>query len=154
MMLSHTTTIAGRWAALLMATCAPWSAAESSGTWRCGNTYTDQPCEGGRLIDVDDTRDAGQKRDADDTIRDAHAAAHRMEGDRRRLEAAGAGTRPVLIDNASRNEVERPMTSGKDSAATHRKGKREVLHASMPAAADAAPKKKRSKKAEKKKSGV
>ncbi|SCK39618.1 hypothetical protein VAR608DRAFT_3715 [Variovorax sp. HW608] len=148
MKLSHTTTIAGRCAALLMATYSPWSAvaAEGGGIWRCGNTYTDQPCKGGRLIDVDDTRDARQKRDADDTIRDAHTAAHRMEGDRRRLEAAGAGNRPAVIDNAPRN-----MTPGRDSAP--RKGKKEVLYASMQTGQDAVPKKKKSKKAEKKNSG-
>jgi hypothetical protein len=157
MKLSHTTTIAGRCAALLMATYSPWSAvaAEGGGIWRCGNTYTDQPCQGGRLIDVDDSRDARQKRDADDAIRDAHTAAHRMEGDRRRLEAAGAGNRPVLIDNAPRNEVARPITAGKDPATRPRKGKKEALYASVPTAGDAAPtKKKKSKKAEKKKSGV
>lgn len=154
MKLSHTTTIAARCAALLMATCIPWSAAAGdSGTWRCGNAYTDQPCKGGRLVEVDDARDARQKRDADDTIRDAHTAANRMEGDRRRLEATGARNRPVIIDNAPRNDVDRQMVSGKDSAATLRKGRKEVLYTSMQTGDDAAPKRKKSKKAEKKKSG-
>lgn len=152
---SHTTTIAARCAALLMATCIPWSAvaADGSGTWRCGNAYTDQPCKGGRRVDVDDARDARQKRDADDTIRDAHATAGRMEGDRRRLEATGARNRPIVIDNAPRNDADRPTTSGKDAAGTLRKGRKEVLYASMQTGEEAAPKKKKSKKAEKKKSG-
>ncbi|WP_431273926.1 hypothetical protein ACQ858_17680 [Variovorax ureilyticus] len=138
-----------------MATCIPWSAvaADGGGTWRCGNTYTDQPCKGGRLIDVDDRRDARQKRDADDIVRDAHTAASRMEDDRRRLEATGARNQPVVIDNAPRNDVDRQMTSGKDSAATLRKGRKEVLYASTQTGDSAAPKRKKSKKAEKKKSG-
>ncbi|SEA78844.1 hypothetical protein [Variovorax sp. YR216] len=152
---SHTTTITARCAALLMATCIPWSAvaAEGGGTWRCGNAYTDQPCKNGRLVEVDDARDASQKRAADDTIRGAHAAANRMEGDRRRLEATGARNRPILIDNSPvQDGGERKTSASKDSPEKLRKGKKEVLYTSMQTGQDAESTKK-SKKAKKKKSG-
>jgi hypothetical protein len=155
MKLSHTTTTTARSAALLMAACIPWSAvaAEGGGTWRCGNTYADQPCENGRRIEVDDPRDASQKRAADDTIRDAHAAANRMEGDRRRIEAAGARNRPSLIDNSPQQDgAQRKTGARKDSSERLRRGKKEVLYASMQTGQDAGSAKK-SKKAKMKKSG-
>ncbi|MBO9515274.1 MAG: hypothetical protein J7549_14250 [Variovorax sp.] len=129
MKLSHTTPIA---AALLMAAFAPWSAvaAEGSGTWRCGNTYTDQPCKGGQRIEVDDTRDARQKHDADDSIREAHSAASRMEADRRRLEADGARNRPALIENTARQDVAPQGAAGKKTAAKTRRSQKETLYAS------------------------
>ncbi|MEJ8815152.1 hypothetical protein WKW77_29045 [Variovorax ureilyticus] len=150
MKLSHTPKTTARCAALLMATCIPWSAvaAEGGGTWRCGNTYTDQPCRNGRLVEVDDARDPSHRRAADETIRDAHAAANRMEGDRRRLEAAGARNRPILIDNSpGRDGAER-----KSAPEKLRKGKKDVLYTSMQTGQDAESTKK-TKKAKKKKSG-
>src|SRR5690349_8309298 len=120
MKLSHTTTITARCAALLMAASIPRVAvaADGGGTWRCGNTYTDQPCMGGRLVEVDDVRDAGQKRQSDDTIRDAQAAANRMEGDRRKLEATGARSRPILISNGPEQaSSERKSGTSKESPA-------------------------------------
>ncbi len=155
MKLSHTTTTTARSAALLMAACIPWSAvaAEGGGTWRCGNTYTDQPCQNGRRIEVDAAGDASQKRAADDTTRDAHAAANRMEGDRRRVEATGARNRPSLIDNSPLQDgAPRKTGASKDSPANLRKGKKEVLSASLPTGQDAGSAKK-SKKAKNKKSG-
>lgn len=154
MKLSHTKTITARCAALLMAMCT-WSAvaAEGGGTWRCGNAYSDQPCENGRLLEVDDARDASQKRAADDTIRDAHAAANRMEGDRRRLEAAGARNRPILIENhPGQDGNARKTVASEDPPAKLRKGKKEVLYTSIQTGQDGESTKK-SKKAKKKKSG-
>jgi len=151
MNLSRTTTVTARCATLLMAACIPWSAtaADVVGSWRCGNTYTDQPCKSGRLVEVDDARDSDQKQHADATIRDAHTAANRMESDRRRLEATGARNRPVLINNSPRQETsERKTDASKDVPAKLRKGKKEVLYTSMQTGRDAEPKKK-SKKAKK-----
>ena len=94
-----------RIAIVLMAACfqMPAPAAESStGTWRCGNTYTDQPCTGGKTVDLDDARSASQKREADSTTREARAAADRLERDRVRLENAQARRKAALIDNKPR----------------------------------------------------
>lgn len=152
MKLSHTTKVA---ASLLMATCIPWNAvaAGGGGTWRCGNTYTDQPCNGGKRVEVDDSRDAGQKQEADETIRNAKAAANRMESDRRRLEATGARNRPILMDSSPRqDETKRSTAAGKDATGKLRKGKKEVLYTSMQTGQGPEPKKK-SKKAKTNKSG-
>ncbi|MBB3179605.1 hypothetical protein [Variovorax sp. Sphag1AA] len=133
----------------------PWStfAADGGGTWRCGNTYTDQPCKSGRLVEVDDIRDASQKQQSDDTIRDAQAAANRMEGDRRRLEATGARNRPILISNSpAQASSEQKSGTGKDDSAKLRRGKKEVLYTSMQAGQNPEPKKK-SKKSKKKSAG-
>jgi hypothetical protein len=76
---------------------------EASGAWRCGNTYTDQPCPGGKAIALEDARDAAQKREADRVAREARAAADRLEAERVRLESAQARRAPTLIDNKPLN---------------------------------------------------
>ena len=89
-------------AALLAAACAqlvPPAAHAGTETWRCGNTYTDQPCQGGKAIVLDDARDATQKREADGATREALAAAERLERERVRLESAQARRAPALTDN-------------------------------------------------------
>ena len=72
-------------------------------TWRCGNTYTDQPCKGGNALDLDDARSPQQKRDADQATRDAGALADRLERDRQRLEARQGPGQAALIDNRPRH---------------------------------------------------
>ncbi len=67
------------------------------GTWRCGNTYTDQPCEGGRPVTMDDRCDTRQQRDADADARRAQYASDRMAQERLRLERSTAGRQAVLI---------------------------------------------------------
>jgi len=81
--------------ALLAASAAQSAAAE---TWRCGNVYSDRPCSGGQTIAIDDSRSAAQKRDADQSTRDAHAAARRLEKDRRRLEATEGRRAATLLE--------------------------------------------------------
>jgi CelD/BcsL family acetyltransferase involved in cellulose biosynthesis len=138
-------TAAATLAALVMA-AASWgaAAADGHGIWRCGNTYTDRPCEHGRLIGADDARDAIRKRDADDSARDARAAADRMERDRLRLEAAGARNRAVLLDDVRRPAADARIP-GKARAKTH-KARQEVLYADPQAAAEQKSKKKSKKK--------
>ncbi|MDM0012436.1 hypothetical protein QTH87_08310 [Variovorax sp. J22P168] len=85
----------------LAGACLQWGAiaAEASPSiWRCGNTYTDVPCQAGQSLEADDARSPAQQREADQATRAARAEAQRMERDRQRLEAT---QRPaVLIDNA------------------------------------------------------
>jgi hypothetical protein len=63
-------------------------AQEASGAWRCGNTYTDQPCTGGRAVALDVAPSADQAREAERNTRRTQAAADRMERDRLRQERA------------------------------------------------------------------
>jgi len=54
--------------------------------WRCGNTYTDQPCPGGKTLAAADSPSAAQVRDAEGHTRQMQAEAHRMEHERLRSE--------------------------------------------------------------------
>ena len=56
--------------------------------WRCGNTYTDQPCPGGKAVTANDAPSAAQVRDADSHTRQVQADAQRMEHERMRSERA------------------------------------------------------------------
>lgn len=114
-------------AALLAAACAqlvPPGAYAGTETWRCGNTYTDQPCQGGKAIDLDDARDATQKREADGATREAMAAAGRLERERMRLESAQARRPPALIDNKPLN-AKLDSSQGPDIAQKKKKSKKE-----------------------------
>jgi len=63
-------------------------AQEASGAWRCGNTYTDQPCTGGRAVALDAAPSTDQAREAERNTWRTQAAADRMERDRLRQEKA------------------------------------------------------------------
>lgn len=121
MRLSHAR-IATRGSLLLAGACLQWGAIAAEGgtsVWRCGNTYTDQPCKAGQALELDDARSAMQKHDADRATREARAEAMRMERDRLRLEATQGPGQAALIDNAPRprdaapNPRESAMKKGK-----------------------------------------
>jgi hypothetical protein len=95
-------------------------AAAGAATWRCGNTYSDQPCEGGKALALDDARDAAQKRDADRTTREAQAAGERMERERLRLEKAQA-SHPTLIDSRPAAPRAEPAVQAKGKGKKGRK---------------------------------
>jgi hypothetical protein len=145
MKLSHTRIVA-RSAMLLAGACFQWSALAAEGAggaWRCGNTYTDHPCTGGKALDLDDARDADQKRSADASTREAQAAAERMKSDRLRLEARQQ--RPILIDAKPKESKKTQAGPDKDVAKKPQKGKKDAVYMSWQGAE--APPKKKSKKA-------
>lgn len=149
MKLSHQR-IARRSAVFLAGACLQWSAIAAdgvNGTWRCGNTYTDQPCQGGKPLSVEDTRDTDQKRAADQTTRDAQAAADRMERDRLRLESTSARRQASLIDNQAKPAAAKPSRQGKSGAQKSKKGKDPVYVSGQ--APTSPPTKKASKSAKK-----
>ncbi|MDM0105049.1 hypothetical protein QTH97_08915 [Variovorax sp. J22R24] len=124
MRLSHTR-IAARSAILLAAACLQWDAlaAEgSSGTWRCGNSYTDRPCEGGRALKFQDARTADQRREADRTTRDARMAADRLERERLHLESVSARRQASFIDNKPQPRMATP--THRDANAVYKMKKR------------------------------
>lgn len=63
-------------------------AQKAAGAWRCGSTYTDQPCKGGKAVALDAAPSADQAREAERNTRRTQAAADRMERDRLRQENA------------------------------------------------------------------
>lgn len=67
--------------------CSTGALAQSGTTaWRCGNAYTDQPCEGGKAVRANDSRSAQDRRDADAGTRNARTQADQMERSRLSLE--------------------------------------------------------------------
>lgn len=95
---------------LLAGACLQWAAlaAESenggSGIWRCGNSYSDRPCQEGRPLDIDDGRSSEEKRIADQHTRDARAFADRLERERLQLESVQGRRGPVLIGGAQASD--------------------------------------------------
>lgn len=151
MKLSHSR-IAACSALLLAGACFQWGALAAEGNggaWRCGNTYTDQPCTGGKVLELDDARDADQKRAADASSREAQTAAERMKSDRLRLEARQP--RPILIDAKPKESRKTPTGPDKEVAKKPKKGKKDPVYVSAQSAE--APPKKKSRKAGGKKSG-
>ena len=76
-------------AMFLVAACAsltPVAAQNSSGTWRCGNTYTDQPCRDGKPVEVSDARSERDRRAADEATRRSAKRADELERHRLRLD--------------------------------------------------------------------
>jgi hypothetical protein len=69
-------------AIFLIASCA-WSAGAlaqaGAKTWRCGSSYGDQPCEGGRALKVDDTRSEADRRAAEASTVRAEKRADQLE---------------------------------------------------------------------------
>jgi hypothetical protein len=108
-------------AMLALAAWALWaSPAATAGTaaWRCGNTYSDQPCPDGKPVALGDMRDSGQKREADNSTREAQAAGDRLERERLQQEKAQAGRHATLIDS-------RPAAPKADAPKKKKKGKKE-----------------------------
>ena len=71
-------------------------AQEAPGAWRCGNSYSDRPCTGGKALALDGAPSADQAREAERHTQRTQAAADRMERDRLRLEKA-APSPPVHL---------------------------------------------------------
>ncbi|GAA4336852.1 hypothetical protein GCM10023165_14420 [Variovorax defluvii] len=133
-----------------IAACLLTAPAIAAGTtaWRCGNSYSDRPCEGGKPLAVDDARDAAQQRDANRATHEAQAAGKRMERDRLVQEKAALATRPTLIDSRRSASTTQKTETVADGASRKKKGKKEPDYFS--ARDPAATAKKKTEKAAKK----
>ena len=58
--------------------------------YRCGDTYVQKPCPGGKTVDVDDSRSASQRTDTLDATRRTAKAADAMQKERMAEEAKAA----------------------------------------------------------------
>jgi hypothetical protein len=72
---------------------APEPAPAAPGVYRCGNSYSDAPCPGGRQIDADDGRTEAQKRQAEQAKMQQARLATPLAAERRARERA-AGQLP------------------------------------------------------------
>ena len=103
------TTLSSHWIALA------WVAAASIATpalaaptiWRCGNSYSDAPCEGAKPIEADAPPSAERRRQADEGTRRDMEAANRMQRERLRLEAEQLRRGAIVIGAPARGEAAR-----------------------------------------------
>ena len=109
------TSPAKRIAVLLTVTCfcaLAGAASNAQGTWRCGNTYTDQPCKGGREVKVDDSRSESDRRAADAATRRNEQRADELEHSRIGREKAAAESDRRAAAEARRNAlIERKLAA-------------------------------------------
>lgn len=71
---------------LLLLTLAGTAGAAGSGIYRCGQTYQQQPCEGGQAVDANDGRTADQRRDAESAAAAERRQASTLAAERRERE--------------------------------------------------------------------
>ncbi|MDB5826635.1 MAG: hypothetical protein JWQ73_855, partial [Variovorax sp.] len=113
--MKSTTSSVQRIALLLMATClcaAAEAAPDAQGTWRCGNTYTDQPCKGGSEVRVDDVRSESDRRAADAATRHNEVRADELERSRLgRERVAAEGDRRASVEARRNALAERKLAS-------------------------------------------
>lgn len=132
------TLLAAAASAWLALTFAPVFAQTVSGVWRCGNTYSDRPCDGGKAMVLDDARSQSQQREADAATRRTQAAADRMEKDRLRQEREAAGRQATYITKPlphAEAATTNPSAHLRADASRRKKNRREPEHFTAAAAA-------------------
>ncbi|CAN5861091.1 hypothetical protein BH11PSE13_BH11PSE13_12720 [soil metagenome] len=102
----------GLFAASANVLAAPGAQPNAQGTWRCGNTYTDQPCKGGNEVKVDDSRSEADRRAADAATRRNERRADELEHSRLGREKAASEADRRAAADARRNAIaERKLAS-------------------------------------------
>jgi hypothetical protein len=103
-------------AAALMCLAALGSTAPAAAQniYRCGSTYSQQPCEGGKLVAASDSRSAGQKAQTDQAAQRDAKSAETMEKARLKEEAkpASVGILPGKVEEVPA-PVKKPGAAGK-----------------------------------------
>lgn len=111
------------WPALLANTLLSLSAtcvqATTTTPYRCespeGVRYQHQACEGGRAVDAIDHRTKAQQRQTTQASKTAARLGNQLEAERRRLEKASRGQRPMAMDDPGKRQPKwssNPSTRG------------------------------------------
>ena len=102
-------------AAFLVAACAATAQAQSQPVYRCGNSYSQQPCAAAATIEVDDSRSAAQQNQTSAAAQRDMKAAKAMEESRLKEEAkASPGYVPPSKEEPPAADAPKPETvSGK-----------------------------------------
>ncbi|WP_298931466.1 hypothetical protein [uncultured Ramlibacter sp.] len=112
-----------------------WTGATAQNVYKCGHSYSQQPCAGGSAVQAGDARSPEQKAQADAATRRDAKTADAMEKERVKQEA-----RPAQVSiPPPRPQADAPSAKAK---------KPEVFKASAPAQPDAKPQKKKTAKKE------
>jgi len=101
--------------------------AEPKRTWRCGNTYSDQPCKNGKVVDVSDPRSATDRLTADEANQRTARNASLMERDRlqqARIDAQEARANAVAnarirAEQAKEERAKMPPKTARKNRAGH-----------------------------------
>lgn len=89
----------------------------SAQTWRCGNTYSDQPCEGGRTVKVEDGRSDADRQASEDATRRNERNAGRLTRSRQLLEREALDRRgPTTFDAGRFASDAQPLTRAEQAA--------------------------------------
>ncbi len=151
-----------RIAIFFIACCALWTGATAQSgieTWRCGNTYADRPCDGGKTVKVDDPRSDADRRTSEDATRRNDRSAGRLARSRQSLEREALSQGSATTIDAGRFATSaQPLTPAEQAAqARQRKHTAEPRPTSArfnsPSTGDEAPKETGKKKKKKKPSG-
>jgi hypothetical protein len=94
---------------------APATAQGAKNIYRCGNTYSQQPCADGKLVAASDSRSAAQKSQTDEAAKRDAKAAEAMEKARVKEEA-----KPVPVGMPA----DKPASAPKDTNKPERKSKK------------------------------
>jgi hypothetical protein len=95
-------------AAFFCAALAGWlSTAGAQAIYRCGDSYSQKPCPGGKLVEADDARSAGQKAQTDQAVRRDAKAADALEKARLKEEAKPA----QLVMPPEKPQAARPVAT-------------------------------------------
>jgi hypothetical protein len=87
------------YASILIALSSLSTGATGQSIYRCGNNYSQTPCPGAQTIQVDDTRDAKQKKQTDEAVRLDAKQALALETRRIALEKAALKQAPAVTPN-------------------------------------------------------
>ncbi|ROZ79712.1 hypothetical protein [Ramlibacter sp. WS9] len=98
-----------------LAWVAPAAAQGTQNVYRCGNTYSQQPCADGKLVAASDSRSAAQKSQTDEATKRDSKAADAMEKARVKEEA-----KPVPVGMPA----DKPASAQKDTKKSERKTKK------------------------------
>lgn len=134
-----------RRALLALLLTGPAMAAQAQTVWRCGpqrNVYSQRPCADGSPVEVDDTRDATQQREAR-RVADAQAdEAQRLRQERlaREAEARARPAQAVAIGRTPVSAIPTPKKAAHDPVPPKapkgpKKGKKKTSPALRPSAA-------------------
>lgn len=78
-------------AAVLIALAIPWGRGlQAQPVYKCGNSYSQQPCAGGAMVPVEDGRSAAQKSQTSEAAKRDAKAADALEKERLTLEGKAA----------------------------------------------------------------
>lgn len=113
---------------VLLASPMPWAAAQA--VYRCGSSYSQEPCPGGKAIDVTDRASAA---DATRSARGAKVDAQRADALEKARLAQEKDAPKAIVMGAPPTAQARPAKDAKDTGDKKKKGQEKPFTATAPA---------------------